>query len=211
MNYFYISFTLHIITWVMLMINKIFLFIFLVGLIYAGCTNRSSIVVEELLSAPKEAFFLFIDIYVLLIFWGGILEICKDSGLLKVLSGYIIRVIKPLFKNLDKEDEALQYISLNFMANMLSMGSAATPFGLLAMKRLHERNNYSDTASDEMITFLLINTSGLCLIPTMLIAIRNEYHSIDPVAIIPYIIIVSTICTILSIVLDIGGRKFAKH
>lgn len=193
------------------MINKIFLFIFLLGLVYAGCTNRSSVVIEELLVAPKEAFLLFIDIYVLLIFWGGILEICKDSGLLKVLSTYIIFIIKPLFKRLDKDDEALQYISMNFMANMLSMGSAATPFGLLAMKRLHELNNYSDTASDEMITFLLVNTSGLCLIPTMLIAIRTQYHSDNPVAIIPFIFIVSGISTILSIILDIGGRKFAKH
>ncbi len=193
------------------MINKIFLFIFLLGLVYAGCTNRSNIVIEELLVAPKEAFLLFIDIYVLLIFWGGILEICKDSGLLKVLSTYIIFIIKPLFKNLKKEDEALQYISMNFMANMLSMGSAATPFGLLAMKRLHELNNYSDTASDEMITFLLVNTSGLCLIPTMLIAIRSQYHSANPVAIIPFIFIVSSISTVLSIILDIGGRKLAKH
>lgn len=193
------------------MINKIFLFIFLVGLLYAGCTNRSGAVVQELLVAPKEAFLLFIDIYVLLIFWGGILEICKDSGLLKVLSSYIIFFIKPFFKKLNKDDEALQYISMNFMANMLSMGSAATPFGLLAMKRLHELNNYSDTASDEMITFLLINTSGLCLIPTMLIAIRTEYGSANPVAIIPYIFIVSTIATVLSVILDIGGRKLAKH
>lgn len=193
------------------MINKIFIFIFLIGLIYAGCTNRSDVVVLELLSAPKEAFFLFIDIYVLLIFWGGILEMCKDSGLLKVLSRFIIFVIHPLFKNLDKDEEALQYISMNFMANMLSMGSAATPFGLLAMQKLHKLNGYSDTASNEMITFLLINTSGLCLIPTMLIAIRQEYHSSNPVMIIPYIIIVSSICTILSIIFDIGGRKLAKH
>ena len=127
------------------------------------------------------------------------------------MSTYIIFIIKPLFKRLDKDDEALQYISMNFMANMLSMGSAATPFGLLAMKRLHELNNYSDTASDEMITFLLVNTSGLCLIPTMLIAIRTQYHSANPVAIIPFIFIVSGISTILSIILDIGGRKLAKH
>ncbi len=193
------------------MINKIFIFIFLVGLIYAGCTNRADIVVTQLLSAPKEAFFLFLDIYVLLIFWGGILQICKDSGLLKVLSRYIICIIHPLFKNLDKEEEALQYISMNFMANMLSMGSAATPFGLLAMKKLDELNNHSEVASDEMITFLLINTSGLCLIPTMLIAIRSQYHSTNPVAIIPYIAVVSTISTILSIVLDKGGRVLAKR
>lgn len=192
------------------MINKIFIGIFFIGIVYSIFSNRQEVVIDVLLSSPKDAFYLFIDIYVLLIFWGGILEICKDSGLLKVLSSYIIFIIRPLFKRLNKDDEALQYISINFMANMLSMGSAATPFGLLAMKRLDEINNHSDIASDEMITFLLINTSGLCMIPTMLIAIRNQYHSTNAVQIIPYIIIISTICTILSIFLDKGGRKLAK-
>ena len=78
------------------------------------------------------------------------------------------------------------------------------------MKRLDELNNHSDTASDEMITFLLINTAGFCLIPTTLIAIRTQYMSVNPVLIIPFILIISGICTILSISLDIGGRRLAK-
>lgn len=193
------------------MINKIFVFIFLVGLIYAGITNRADVVVTELLATPKEAFFLFIDIYVLLIFWGGILEICKDSGLLKSISKWIIFIIHPLFKRIDKNDVALQYISMNLLANFLSMGSAATPFGLEAMKRLDEINNHSDIASNEMITFLLINTSGLCLMPTTLIAIRNEHHSSNPVIIVPYILIISIIITVLAIFLDKVVRKYEKH
>lgn len=193
------------------MINKIFVFIFLVGLIYAGITNRADVVVTELLATPKEAFFLFLDIYVLLIFWGGILEICKDSGLLKSISKWIIFIIHPLFKKIDKDDVALQYISMNLLANFLSMGSAATPFGLEAMKRLDEINNHSDIASNEMITFLLINTSGLCLMPTTLIAIRNEHHSSNPVIIVPYILIISIIITVLAVFLDKVVRKYEKH
>lgn len=183
----------------------------MVGLIYAGCTNRADVVVTEILKAPKDAFCLFIDIYVLLIFWGGILEICKDSGLLKVISNWIIYLIHPLFKRLDKDEVALQYISMNFLANFLSMGSAATPFGLEAMKRLDELNGHSDVASNEMITFLLVNTSGLCLIPTMLIAIRNEYHSSNPVIIVPYILVISVIVTALAIILDKVVRRRAKY
>lgn len=193
------------------MINKIFVFIFLIGLIYAGFTNRADVVIEALLVAPKEAFFLFIDIYVLIIFWGGILEILKDSGLLKIISNYIVYIISPLFKKIDKNDVALQYISMNFLANFLSMGSAATPFGLKAMKRLDELNNHSEVASDEMITFLLINASGLCFIPTMLIAIRNDFKSQNSVIIVPYIFIISAFVTILTIIIDKVVRKYAKH
>lgn len=192
------------------MINKIFVFIFLIGLLYAGITNRADVVITELLTAPKKAFFLFVEIYVLLIFWGGILEICKDSGLLKLISSWIIFIIHPLFKKIDKDDVALQYISMNLLANFLSMGSAATPFGLEAMKRLDEINNHSDVASNEMITFLLVNTSGLCLIPTTLIAIRNEYQSTNPVIIVPYILVISIIITTLVIIMDKVVRKYAK-
>lgn len=192
------------------MINKIFVFIFLIGLLYAGITNRADVVITELLTAPKKAFFLFVEIYVLLIFWGGILEICKDSGLLKLISSWIIFIIHPLFKKIDKDDVALQYISMNLLANFLSMGSAATPFGLEAMKRLDEINNHSDVASNEMITFLLVNTSGLCLIPTTLIAIRNEYQSTNPVIIVPYILVISIIIMTLAIIMDKVVRKHAK-
>lgn len=193
------------------LINKIFISIFIIGLTYSLITNRADIVVDVLLKAPKDAFLLFIEIYVLLIFWGGILQICIDSGLLVVLSRYITYLIHPLFKNIDKNDVALQYISMNYLANFLSLGSAATPFGLKAMDRLNELNNHSKIASNEMITFLLINASGLCVLPTTLIAIRSQYNSNNPVGIIPYIFIISTILTIISIILDKVVRKIAAN
>lgn len=190
------------------MINIIFIVIFLVGLVYACFTNRLGLVVEVVLGTPKNALFLFLDIYALLIFWGGMLEICKKSGLLALITNYISYILHPLFKKLDRKSEAMQYITLNLVANMLSMGSAATPFGLQAMKELDILNNHSKTASDEMITFLLLNTSGMCVIPTILISLRKQYGSSNPVSIIPYIVIVSSITTITSIILD---RLVLRH
>lgn len=146
-----------------------------------------------------------------MIFWGGMLEICKNSGLLQLITNYISYILHPFFKKLDRKSEAMQYMCLNLVANMLSMGSAATPFGLKAMKELDDLNGNSKTASDEMITFLLINTSGLCLIPTILISLRKQYGSSNPVSIIPYILVISTITTIVSILLDRLVRKFGKH
>lgn len=192
------------------MVNKIFIFLFILGLGYGLFTNRSSNVINELLNAPKGALMVFIEIYILLVFWGGILRIMKDNGLLDIVSKGISFIIHPLFKRLDRNSDALKYISMNLVANMLSMGSAATPFGLLAMKELDKINNHSDTASDEMITFLVINTSGLCLIPTTLLAIRTQFESGNPTTIVPYILIVSVICTVCAITLDMGVRKFAR-
>ncbi len=193
------------------MANGIFVVIFLIGLIYSFFSGRVSEVIGVLLSTPKESFFIFIDIYALLVFWGGMLEICKRSGLMKVLTFSISKIIHPLFKRLDPHGEAIQYISMNMVANMLSMGSAATPFGLKAMEELNELNGHQIVASDEMITFLLINTSGLCMIPTVLISLRTQAGSTNPVSIIPYIVIVSSITTFFAIILDIGARKYGKH
>lgn len=193
------------------MINIIFIFIFFIGMIYSLISGRVENVVNVLLTTPRDSLFIFVDIYALLIFWGGMLEICRQSGLLRMITGYVSYIIHPLFRKLDRKGDAMQYISMNFVANMLSMGSAATPFGLKAMKELDDLNGHSPVASDEMITFLLINTSGLCIIPTMLISLRTQAGSSNPVSIIPYIIIISSITTIFSIILDIGVRRHAKH
>ena len=155
-----------------------------------------------------EALFLFLDIYVSLIFWGGIIEICKQSGLLKMITNYISVLIKPLFKKLDKNSEALQYMSVNIVSNLLSISSLGSSFGFKAMKELDKMNEYNEVASDEMITFLLINSSGICLIPTIVMSIRNQFESMDTAIIMPYIIGISTIVLIMSLIID---RIFINH
>ena len=193
------------------MANIIFVLLFVVGIVYSMISKREDIVLNVILSAPKDAFLLFIDIYVLLIFWGGILEIMKRSGLMKIMSKAIIFFIHPLFKKINKHDEALEYIAMNYLANMLSMGACATPFGLKAIDRLKELNDNSDIASNEMITFLLVNTSGLCLIPTTLLAIRNQYGSINSARIVPFVLLLSTFSTILAIILGKVCERFGRN
>jgi spore maturation protein A len=182
--------------------NVIFLFIFVIGLIYGLATGRADIILDTLLKSPKNAFLIFIDIYTSLIFWGGILEICKRSGLLNIIGKYISFIIKPMFNKLDKNSLALQYISLNLVCNVFSMGSAATPFGMKAMEELKKLNNNSDIASNEMITFLLINVGGFCIIPTTIITILSQFESSNPSYITPYIMVISFICTCFSIIIN---------
>lgn len=192
------------------MANIIFIFIFLIGLVYGLISGRGDLVLDSLLKSPKNAFLIFIEIYTSLVFWGGILEICKRSGLLKWIGYFVSIILRPLFNTLDKDGLALQYISLNLVCNTLSMGSAATPFGMKAMDELKRLNNNSDVASNEMITFLLINVGGFCIIPTTIMTILSQYGSKNSGVIVPYIMIISLVCTMFSITINKLIIRYAK-
>ena len=193
------------------MINYIFGFIFIMGLVYAIITNRIDVTINALLQTPKEALLLFFDIYVALVFWGGIIEICKQSGLLKILTNYISVLLHPLFKKMDKNSEALQYIGVNIVSNLLSISSLGSSFGFKAMKELDRTNNYDPVASDEMITFLLINSSGICIIPTIVMSVRNQFHSSNSAIIMPYVIFISFTVLVTQLLIDWMIRKNGKR
>ena len=193
------------------MINYIFGFIFIIGLVYAIITNRIDVTINALLQTPKEALLLFFDIYVALVFWGGIIEICKQSGLLKILTNYISVLLHPLFKKMDKNSEALQYIGVNIVSNLLSISSLGSSFGFKAMKELDRINNYDPVASDEMITFLLINSSGICIIPTIVMSVRNQFQSSNSAIIMPYVIFISFTVLVTQLLIDWMIRKNGKR
>ena len=109
-----------------------------------------------------------------------------------------------------KDKEAKKYISSNIAANIFGLGFAATPSGLKAMKRLKEISKEEHTASDEMVTFLVLNTAGVTLLPTTVMAIRQSYGSINPVDFLP-LAIIGTICSCIGgLILDYLFRKFSK-
>ena len=193
------------------MINYIFGFIFIIGLVYAIITNRIDVTINALLQTPKEALLLFFDIYVALVFWGGIIEICKQSGLLKILTNYISVLLHPLFKKMDKNSEALQYMGVNIVSNLLSISSLGSSFGFKAMKELDRTNNYDPVASDEMITFLLINSSGICIIPTIVMSVRNQFQSSNSAIIMPYVIFISFTVLLTQLLIDWMIRKNGKR
>lgn len=191
------------------MVNIIFICMFILGLGYGMLCGRVDEITAALVSAPKESIMIFINLTALMIFWSGILEICKSCGLLQIFTKGIRKIIHPLFKSMDVNEKALEYISINFAANMLGMSSAATPFGLKAMKELDKLNNHSDTASKDMITLLVINTSGLCLIPSTIIALRDSYDSQNSSIVIPYIMLLTLITTFFAIIVNGVFKKYA--
>lgn len=182
------------------MINYLWGIFFIVGIIYSfiSYTNIGNV----MLGASKDAIDLIMNMIPVMCLWLGIMKIAEVSGLLDKLSNLLKPFLKIVFPELKTEDEALKYISVNIVMNMLGLGNAATPFGLKAMKKLQEINKNKDVASRSMITFLVINTSSVTIIPTTTITLRMLHNSINPLEIVPYIIITSTLSSLLGLIID---------
>ena len=134
--------------------------------------------------------------------WLGIMSIAKKSGLLDKLAKLLTPILKFLFPEIPKDNPCFSYISINIIMNMLGVGNAATPFGLKAMQEMQELNKNKNTASRSMITFIVMNTAAVTIIPTTIISLRVLNKSINPMSIVPYIIITSTLSCIIGLILD---------
>lgn len=110
-------------------------------------------------------------------FWLGIMRVGEAGGAVHALSRLVNPLFRKLFPELPKEHPAMSAMLMNFSANMLGLDNAATPFGLKAMEELNKVNNDRETASNAMIMFLVLNTSGLTLIPISVMALRAESAS----------------------------------
>lgn len=116
--------------------------------------------------------------------WLGVMKIAEESGLIKIIAKALAPLTKLLFPNVPSDHPAMGAMIMNISANMLGLSNAATPFGLKAMGELDKLNPQKGTATNEMCTFLAINTAGLTLIPATAIAIRASQGSSDPAIII---------------------------
>ena len=182
------------------MINYIWFIFLLFGIIF-GIINNVDLT-TSMISAGSKAIDMIMGIVPLMCLWLGTMKVAEASGLLDIISNKLSKVIRIIFPEIPKGDTAIGYISSNIVMNMLGLGNAATPFGLKAMKELKRLNNNSSVASRSMITFLVINTSSVTIIPTTVISLRILNNSINPTSIVPITIITTFLSTILALVLD---------
>jgi spore maturation protein SpmA len=128
----------------------------------------------------KEAFEMTLGLTGTLAFWMGMMKVAEDSGLVQRLAKFLSPVLTKLFPDVPKNHPALGSIFMNYSANMLGLDNAATPIGLKAMQELQTLNTNKDTASNSMIMFLVLNTSGLTIIPVSIMAYRSSNGAADP-------------------------------
>ena len=190
------------------MVNKIWVFFIIFGIIGCVITGKIDSLNAIILNSTKESLEMVAKIFPVMALWLGIMNIASISGLLAKLSLKISPVLSFLFPELKKDDPALGLIASNIIANLFGLGNAATPFGIKAMQALQEKNPEKDTATRSMITFLVINTSGLTIIPTTIIALRMFHGSKNPTGIVLACLISTMLSTFIGLAIDrLYGRK----
>lgn len=183
------------------MINYLWGIFLVVGVIY-GIINGNSNMTDVLFTSGSKAIDMIINLVPLMCLWLGTMKIAETSGLLNLVSSKVSKFIRIIFPEIPEGDPAIGYISSNIVMNMLGLGNAATPFGLKAMGELKRLNNNSDIASRSMITFLVINTSSITIIPTTVISLRLMHGSINASEIMGVTIVTTFLSTIIALILD---------
>lgn len=183
------------------MINYLWGIFIILGII-VGIIKGDSNLTNNLLTSGIKGIEMIISLIPLMCLWLGIMKIADSSGLLNIISNKLSKIIRIIFPEIPKGDPAIAYISSNIVMNMLGLGNAATPFGIKAMTRLKELNNNSDVASRSMITFLVINTSSVTIIPATVISLRIASGSNNPTEIMTACIITTFLSSFIGLLID---------
>jgi spore maturation protein A len=184
------------------MVNYIWVFMTLVGFIFAMINGTMEEVNKAIFDGAKEAVTLCIGLISILVFWLGMMRIAQESGLLELLSKLFRPLVRRLFPEVPTNHPAMGYILSNMIANMFGLGNAATPLGIKAMEELKHLNGGKNSASRSMVTFLAINTASITIIPTTVIAIRMNYNSASPTEIVVPTLIATIISMLGAVMID---------
>ncbi len=155
-------------------------FVGLVKLIFLGDAGVFPEMVSSTFDMAKTGFEISLGLTGVLTLWLGIMRIGEKGGVIKLFSKLINPFFRKIFPELEKDHPAYGSIMMNIAANMLGLDNAATPMGLKAMTQLQETNPKKDTASNAQIMFLVLNTSGLTLIPISIMVYRAQLGAVDP-------------------------------
>ncbi len=176
-------------------------FLMALGQLLTGNTEVFPAIMDSTFESAKTAFEISLGLTGTLSLWMGIMRIGEKGGLVNALA----RLLSPLFTRLFPEIPAghpvFGHIFMNLSANMLGLDNAATPLGLKAMEGMQELNQKKDTASNPMIMFLVLNTSGLTLIPVSILVYRAQMGAAQPTDVFIPILLATTAATLAGIII----------
>ena len=184
------------------MVNKIWGYFIIIGIVFSLFSGNTLKINETILTSTTSSLELLLQIFPVIALWLGIANIATASGLLDRLSKSLTKILGPLFPEIPKNHISLSYIASNIIANLFGLGNAATPFVLKAMSSLQELNKDKKKASRSMITFTTINTSGVTIVPTTIIALRILYGSASPTMTVMSTLIATSLATIAGLIFD---------
>ena len=188
-------------------LNYIWIAFFLIGFLFAlgqlifnGDTSVFNKIVESTFSSAKTGFEISLGLTGVLTLWMGLMKVGEKGGAVSLLSRAIGPLFRRLFPKLPANSPAHGSMMLNVAANMLGLDNAATPMGLKAMKEMQEHNPDKEVASDPMIMFLVLNASGLVIIPVTIMVYRAQMGAANPADIFIPILIATYIATLAGLI-----------
>lgn len=191
------------------MLKYIWAFFIIAGLTVGIATGNGEAVSAAVTDGAKSAAELCLSMLGAYSLYMGLLGILEDAGAVKILAKYAQAPLKFIFPGL-KNQKAKSYIALNMVANLLGMGSAATPFGLKGMQELQRDNGGSSRASDHMCMFAVLNTASIQLIPLSVIALRSASGSADASWVTLPTLVVSVATAVFTVLLAHGCAALGK-
>ncbi len=190
-----------------MVLNYIWIAFFVIAFVFGAiqlCLGDTAIfqkMVDSTFDSSKTAFETSLGLTGVLALWLGIMKIGERAGVVNVLARMLSPVFTKLFPDIPRNHPVMGSIFMNIASNMLGLDNAATPTGLKAMSQMQELNAHKDTATNPMIMFLVLNTSGLTIIPTTILAFRASYGAATPTDVFIPILLATTMATLAGIII----------
>ena len=182
-------------------------FIFGIISLLMGDTTIFEKMVKATFESSETAFTTSLNLTGILALWLGIMKIGEQAGVVNVLARMLSPFLSKLFPDIPRNHPVMGSIFMNIASNMLGLDNAATPTGLKAMSQMQELNTKKDTATNPMIMFLVLNTSGLTIIPTAILGYRSMYGAAQPTDVFIPILLATTAATLVGILITAGWQR----
>ncbi len=172
------------------------------SIVFGFCTGKISLISNTMVSVGSETLEFVLPLIAVTCFFNGIVEIAFQSGCIAWLEARMRPFLGFLLPDIRHDSETLGYVASNIVINMFGLGSAATPVGLKAIQGMQKHNLDKTVASRSMITFLVLNTGGVTLFPTSIIALRVAHHATDATSFIPFAVIATFSASFIGLIVD---------
>lgn len=182
---------------VIFVLNYIWGALIIISIVCALATGRIDDLSKSVFSGAEDAVGLLISMLGMMCLWTGLMNIAEKSGLTSALAKLFSPILKTVFPMYNSKSREMKAICMNITANLLGLGNAATPMGIIAMKEMQKNNPHPKSATNAMVMFVVINTASLQIMPTMMTILRQKHGSLTPLDILPAIWITS-VCALIA-------------
>ncbi len=187
--------------------SVIFALSVIISIICFFVTGNISAISSAFSDAAVDSVELLLSLFGIMAVWGGFMEIAEKSGITNFLAVLLSPFISKIFPTIKANKQIKSAVSMNITANFLGLGNAATPLGIEAMQRMRSASQSGDTATDAMVTFVIINTASVQLIPATTALLRGRYGSVQPMVILPAVFLASLCALAVGLAFDLILRR----